>query len=903
MELATETLTVLLVEDSRVDAQVAVRLLRQTSPSSTVIHASRLAEALEYLEESSVDVVLLDLALPDSRGLGTLDRVHEAAPHVPIVVFTGQQDENLGVEAVRRGAQDYIEKGRLEDWLLARVLRYAIERKQAARALQGAQDALAARERRYWALIQNSYDGILLYDAQGVISYISPSVRRISGYDADELIGRRMQECIVQEDLPAVIAELEALREQPGGHIVVEHRLRRKDGSVIWVEAAVTNLLHHPDVGAFVSNFTDVTERKHAEQIRRRLAAIVASSDDAIIGQALDGRITDWNAGARHLYGYAEDEVLGRSVALLFPPDRSSEAAAMLDKLARGEYIRQYEAVQTCKDGTCVEVALTMSPIKDDGGRVVGISTIARDITKRRQAERAVQESEERLRFALEAGQMGTWELNLQTKRVIWSEETERIYGLEPGQFDGRIETLQALIHPDDHARVWQAYWESMETGTYEEEYRIVRPDGEIRWLAARGQAEYDEQGHCRRMGGTIADITERKRAEEARRRSEALNRAVLRSLNAMIAVLDEEGNIVAVNDRWTRQAQDAGAPGVQRTGVGVNYLAVCRTSAAAGDDLAGEALGGIEAVIQGEAPSFTQEYPCSDAERERWFRMEVTPLEGKVGGVVVAHHDVTERKKAEAQLVEAKEQAEEMSRLKSAFLANMSHEIRTPLTAVIGFAELLKDEVQGDAVELAEMVHRGGERLLTTLNSVLDLAQLESATLELHWHWHDVGAMVEEAVETFRSRAVEKGVALHASVPESSVWGLVDVGALTRILNNLVSNAVKFTPSGHITVGTMLDGGELVLWVSDTGVGIGEAFMHRIFEAFSQESSGTTRDYEGTGIGMTITSQLVDLMGGTLEVHTAKGHGSTFVVRLPHRMPPETNHRTASDIELHYTE
>ncbi len=233
----------------------------------------------------------------------------------------------------------------------------------------------------------------------------------------------------------------------------------------------------------------------------------------------------------------------------------------------------------------------------------------------------------------------------------------------------------------------------------------------------------------------------------------------------------------------------------------------------------------------------------------------------------------------AAAELVAAKEAAEEMSRLKSGFLANMSHEIRTPLTGIIGFASVLAKELPDEHREFAELIQTSGRRLMEMLNSVLDLAKLEAHRMSLDRHRIELLDEAEKVVEILRPLAEEKNLTLRFSAHDISEPVCIrgDRPALHRILHNLIGNAIKFTEEGGVTVKVWSDENRSGLEVRDTGVGIDAEFLPHVFEEFRQESSGVMRSHQGTGLGLAITKRLVELMGADIEVHSAKGNGSTF--------------------------
>jgi PAS domain S-box-containing protein len=254
-----------------------------------------------------------------------------------------------------------------------------------------------------------------------------------------------------------------------------------------------------------------------AMEARLRLATIVESSDDAIIGADIDGIITDWNKGAERLYGYSAGEVIGRSISLLMPPDLCGNFPEIVAKLRHGDTISRRETVRQKKDGTQIEVSLTISPIKGTEGRIVGASAITRDITERKRAEEALRESEARFRLAAQAGKMYAYEWDVATDATVRSEEYSNILGLTGVLRSDTRQQFLSRVHPDDRAKFIAAVADlTPEHPTTQISYRVLRPDGAVIWLEKSGRAFFDAQSKMLRMIGIVADITERKLGEEA---------------------------------------------------------------------------------------------------------------------------------------------------------------------------------------------------------------------------------------------------------------------------------------------------------------------------------------------------------------------------------------------------
>lgn len=267
------------------------------------------------------------------------------------------------------------------------------------------------------------------------------------------------------------------------------------------------------------------------------------------------------------------------------------------------------------------------------------------------------------------------------------------------------------------------------------------------------------------------------------------------------------------------------------------------------------------------------------------WIGIHVLML----GAIFVIGHSVREHQEAQRkhkrELAQARYESEAMRRLKTEFLANMNHEIRTPLTTIIGFSSLLMDEVDEEQGRLMKIIERSGNRLLETLDSILDLAMLEAGTVELTRETLDV---VDEArIHAARHQPVAqaKGVQIEVETDRDRIDAYVDRACLSRIFSRLIGNAIKFTDDGKVTVSLLQTDGECRIVVRDTGIGIDEDFIPRLFDEFSQESTGHRRAYEGTGLGLSVTKRLVELLGGDIDVVSERDAGSTFIVTIPTKL------------------
>ncbi|HEX6434577.1 MAG TPA: PAS domain S-box protein, partial [Gemmatimonadales bacterium] len=282
------------------------------------------------------------------------------------------------------------------------------------------------------------------------------------------------------------------------------------------------------DNGEFVHTrcFTrDVTAQRTAEQASQRLAAIVTSSADAIVGKTLEGKVTSWNAAAERIFGYSAEEMVGGSIFKLIPEELHEAERALLSRIRQGKAVQLSEAERIRKDGHRIYISLSVSPIYDPQGQVVGASSIKRDVTERRFAEQALAQSQERLQLALRAARMGTWHWDLTTGALNWDEGLNQLHGLLPSQPVTRHEHFLERVHPDDREFVRAELQRAIENSSELDcEYRVVQPSGRVRWHADQGRVARDSGGTPLYMTGVCLDVTDRRLMEERLRQAQRMD-------------------------------------------------------------------------------------------------------------------------------------------------------------------------------------------------------------------------------------------------------------------------------------------------------------------------------------------------------------------------------------------
>jgi PAS domain S-box-containing protein len=512
---------------------------------------------------------------------------------------------------------------------------------------------------------------------------------------------------------------------------------------------------------------------------------------------------------------------------------------------------------------------------------------------ERLQYEERLQESEQRWRGLTEALPQLVWSATPDGACDYFSTQwTEHTGVPEPDLLGWR---WLATLHPDDREPTRRLWTDSVAgRGPYDVEYRVRRSDGVYRWFKTRGTPIRDSEGIIVKWFGTCTDITDLRQIEEALRASEERFRGTFENAAVGIAHRDATGRFLRVNEKFCDILGYTREEMLQKTVRDITHP----------DDLAAS-IDALAALWQGESHTLRLE--------KRYVRKDGALVWGELFGSLQRDaagkpaydisivNDISERKRLEEELRRAKEAAEAANRAKDEFLANVSHEIRTPMNAILGMTELaLNTPLAEDQRQYLTTVKSAADALLEVINDILDFAKIEAGRLDLDPADFSLASVLGATTRALAVRAHKKGLELVCQQRSGLSDALIgDAGRLRQVLLNLVGNAIKFTERGEVVVlvenaGEPAAEGEIRLRfaVTDTGVGIPPEKQAKIFQAFEQEDTSTTRKYGGTGLGLTIAARLVALMGGQITVDSVPGQGSTFAFTArfglqPH--PPET--------------
>jgi PAS domain S-box-containing protein len=507
---------------------------------------------------------------------------------------------------------------------------------------------------------------------------------------------------------------------------------------------------------------------------------------------------------------------------------------------------------------------------------------LEQEIKTRETLAHSLGQNEERLRFALDAAQAGTLFFDLGDNHLFWDKRSLEIFGLDENTFGGTYDSWKEWVYPDDIKTVQQQFIECLNSGhNLDLTYRIIRPDKQLRYIQVQAMVMRDANGDVNALSGLHFDITKRVEAEQ--RLQSTLD--ILAITQKLAKVGGWELDVATGKTRWTEEVyriygMEPGTPIDVKKALAFYHP----------DDqvLIQQAL--QNAIDNGE--NFDLECRFITANGTHiWVRVLGTTycLQGKVVKLSGAFQDISEQKQTQDELIAAREAAEAANQAKSAFLANMSHEIRTPLNAIIGMGDLaLQTELSPSQEHYLSKIHGSAQSLLRILSNVLDFSKIEAGYLQLEQQQFALDNVLENLSNLLAMSARKQNVNLlfrwTREVPRHLSG---DVTKLEQILLNLLSNAVKFSRNGEVglyisTLRQAAESVELCFAVCDNGIGLSAGQQKQIFDPFVQADSSTSRQYGGSGLGLSISRKLAELMGGVLRVQSVPSLGSTFLLQLP---------------------
>jgi PAS domain S-box-containing protein len=604
---------------------------------------------------------------------------------------------------------------------------------------------------------------------------------------------------------------------------------------------------------------------------------ILKYANDIILLIGTDLNITEANDRALEAYKYERSELIGMNIRKLWSPEVESQLAEQIKTLDENQF-SIFETRHIRKDRSVFPIEISARMVDIEG--VNYYQSIGRDISERKFAEDTLRESEDRFRKIFEESpfpmimtgkDFSIIRANLSFCKMIGYDEEELksftfIDFTHPDYIEGDEISLMRLI--------------AGEIPIYHTEKRYIRKDKSIIWGSTTVSIVRNNQNEVQLFLAMVEDISSRKEAQVEREKSFSLLKATLESTADGILVVDEFGKIVQFNQKFTEMWR------------------IPQEILDSGDD--DDALGYVKDQLINPG-TFLENVKHLYAEPEsitfdllefkdgRIFERYSQPqrISGKSVGRVWSFRDITEKKRAESELITAKEKAEEGDRLKTAFLHNISHEIRTPMNAIIGFSTLLKepDLPESEYHQYIDIIFQSSNQLLSIINDIVDIANVESGQVKMNFREMNLNSSLKSLNEQFSYKEKEYKIPINLStgLPDKEAKIVTDGIKLIQILSNLINNSVKFTRKGQIDFGYVLKGSFLEFFVKDTGIGISSDHIGKIFDRFYQVDGAVSRQFGGTGLGLSICKAYVELLGGEIGVTSQPDEGTLFRFSIPY--------------------
>ena len=738
-------------------------------------------------------------------------------------------------------------------------------------------------------IAEDNINSVIIANEKGEINWVNKSFTKVTGYQLEEVIGKKPGSFLQGPGTDQKTISYVRKQIQSGESFYAEMLNYKKDKKPYWVRIQGQSIRNkHNELTGFFALEEDITEQKEtAEKIadtERRFRLALEKIGDYVWEHDFRTGKTIFSKSENEFLGYTTSELTNNQK--LWWENVSKEDTHLLEendlKYRNREIDSHNLEYRVIHKNGIIKWVLDRGVVieKDELGNPLRVTGTHTDITHIKQTEEELAQRVRQFQSLSENIPGVIYEFEFREDgtdgfRYI-SPAIETIFNIKPADFAQYIN----YIHPHDRARIIEKNEYCKKTlQPFYDESRLIYTGQGLKWIAIHSSFSYIEKNGSKVFTGFLMDITERKNAEEALRTNEEKYRSIIANMNLGLLELDINEDITFANQSF------------------------CDMSGYQLEELIGEKINDLlkinKNVLSESGKKSIQEnedvYEAAVLNKygeEKWWlfsRAQRYDDKGTRVGYIGIHLDITEQKKLELDLIKARVHAEKLAQTKETFLANMSHEIRTPMNAIIGMSNQLgKTELGPKQKFYLNTIHSSADSLMVILNDILDLSKIEAGKLTLENIPFELKDTIKGAFQVLLHKAEEKGLMLTNTFYDERISPVLlgDPFRLNQVLLNLVSNGIKFTEKGSIDLVVMLlkeEGDTQILGIDviDTGIGMEPSFVHQLFDKFSQENESITRKYGGTGLGMSISKEIVELMGGKIAVFSRKEIGTRVSISI----------------------
>ncbi|MDF1549497.1 MAG: PAS domain S-box protein, partial [Bacteroidales bacterium] len=723
------------------------------------------------------------------------------------------------------------------------------------------------------------------------------NLEKFTGYSSKELNNKYLLDFFDTNEHAKILVAINKLIEKH--EVLIEANLKLKNNKKIPYEF-LGKYFGNNKKNYFFGFGNDISSRKISEQkilnSERRYKLLSDLSIEGILIHQ-NGIALDMNETFARIFGYKPFELIGQNVIELIstPEDREMIYNKVLDN-----YELPYEINAFKKNGEIIPIEIHGGNILHDGKKARAVSI--KDISERKEKERELIEHQLFIQRITEQSPDIIYIYEVEKSANIYiNKDLRKILGYSSQELpDSSTEIIQKLIHPDDVQQFDSAYNTIRSAGkdyVFEFTYRLLAKNGDWKWFAGKEKEFQRRNGIIITMIGTLQDISTQKAYEQALSESEEQLSTIFENAPMIMILLNSDRKILKAN----RNAEGTSGPSKSFSlnkllGDALNCINSFQLEKGCGNSINCvncELKKTISETFETKENRHKIEVKLNLLENnqpiERFLLVSTTLMKSmEPTTILLTLDDITERKRMEIDLKEAKEKAEESNKLKTSFLQNMSHEIRTPMNGIIGFSEMLnRQDLSDDRRSFyTNVIVNSSNQLLNIVNDILDISKIETGLVKANENKTNLNRLMSELFSFFKPQAWKKGINMYLNLPleNKEAHIMVDDLKLHQILNNLIANALKFTHQGYIRFGYAQESEDLTFYVEDSGIGIEKNYHEKIFEQFRQLELTSTRRYGGTGLGLSISKAYAKILNGKLWLESEEEVGSTFFLTIPYR-------------------